>query len=34
MNGRIDIQIPKNITPFLDAAFTFVALQSTINSKY
>lgn len=34
MNGRIDIKIPKNITPFLEAAFTFVALQSTMNSKY
>lgn len=34
MNGRIDIKISKNITPFLEAAFTFVALQSTVNSKY
>jgi hypothetical protein len=34
MNGRIDIQISKDITPFLEGAFTFVALQSTINSVY
>ena len=35
MNTRnIDINIPKNIAPFLHGAFTFVALQSTCNTKY
>lgn len=33
-NRNIEINIPKKITPFLDGAFTFVALQSTCNSKY
>jgi hypothetical protein len=33
-NRTIPVNIPKKISPFLDAAFTFVALQSTCNSKY